>query len=319
MYVAILAYALDFDILKLIDIKLMLLVLFGTVILAFPFFEKGMQWSELTYIFGRKSIEAGLFQTFLLLFAMLQNVNRYDRMPAEIAMCFRPLLYGFCLLLLLSEKSDGVEKTAEGDTISEVQKNIPDYNAQQEKNGEEQKRIPVYSIQQEKAREEQIKIPVYDIQLEKENEEQKRMPANDKQQEKACEEQIKIPVYDLQQEKENEEQKRMLANDKQQEKENKEQKRNAAYDRQWVKQNEEQQEREDAAQLKCQEVQHSFTDCGLTKREQEIVLLIQAGKSNRDIAAELYISETTVKKHVSNIFEKTGVKRRGQLIMQGKK
>lgn len=302
MYVAILAYALDFDILKLIDIKLMLLVLFGTVILAFPFFEKGMQWSELTYIFGRKSIEAGLFQTFLLLFAMLQNVNRYDRMPAEIAMCFRPLLYGFCLLLLLSEKSDGVEKTAEGDTISEVQKNIPDYNAQQEKNGEEQKRIPAYGMQQEKANEEQKRIATYGM-----------------QQEKACEEQIKIPAYDLQQEKENEEQKRNAVYDIQQEKENEEQKRNAAYDIQQVKQNKEQQEREDAAQLKCQEVQHSFTDCGLTKREQEIVLLIQAGKSNRDIAAELYISETTVKKHVSNIFEKTGVKRRGQLIMQGKK
>lgn len=51
----------------------------------------------------------------------------------------------------------------------------------------------------------------------------------------------------------------------------------------------------------------------LTKREHQIVNLIQKGLSNREIAEELFISETTVKKHVSNIFEKTGVSSRKEL------
>ncbi|MDE7479015.1 MAG: helix-turn-helix transcriptional regulator [Lachnospiraceae bacterium] len=55
---------------------------------------------------------------------------------------------------------------------------------------------------------------------------------------------------------------------------------------------------------------------GLTKRETEITQLIIQGKSNAEIAGELFISETTVKKHVSNIFEKTGVGRREELIIR---
>ena len=57
-----------------------------------------------------------------------------------------------------------------------------------------------------------------------------------------------------------------------------------------------------------------FQPYGLTKRELEIAGLIAEGKTNGDIASVLYISETTVKKHVSNIFEKTGVARREELV-----
>lgn len=45
----------------------------------------------------------------------------------------------------------------------------------------------------------------------------------------------------------------------------------------------------------------------LTARETEIVQLIAAGRSNRDIAAALFISENTVKTHISNVYEKLGV------------
>ncbi len=52
---------------------------------------------------------------------------------------------------------------------------------------------------------------------------------------------------------------------------------------------------------------------GISKREGEIVQLILAGKSNRDIEETLYISLETVKKHIYNIYKKTGVKSRVQL------
>lgn len=52
----------------------------------------------------------------------------------------------------------------------------------------------------------------------------------------------------------------------------------------------------------------------LTRRERQIAGLIKKGLSNREIAEELYISETTVKKHVSNIFEKLKISSRKDLM-----
>ena len=46
---------------------------------------------------------------------------------------------------------------------------------------------------------------------------------------------------------------------------------------------------------------------GLTSRELEVLRLIATGKSNREIASALVISEHTVARHVQNIFTKLGV------------
>jgi DNA-binding NarL/FixJ family response regulator len=50
----------------------------------------------------------------------------------------------------------------------------------------------------------------------------------------------------------------------------------------------------------------------LTSRESEVIRLIDAGLSNKEIAQHLYIEVATVKNHVHNILEKLEVKRRGQ-------
>ncbi|MFC4062293.1 AAA family ATPase [Planomonospora corallina] len=50
----------------------------------------------------------------------------------------------------------------------------------------------------------------------------------------------------------------------------------------------------------------------LTPREQEVLRLVALGRSNRDIAAELFISAKTVSVHVSNILAKLGVSTRGE-------
>jgi DNA-binding CsgD family transcriptional regulator len=52
----------------------------------------------------------------------------------------------------------------------------------------------------------------------------------------------------------------------------------------------------------------------ISKREEEIVRLILAGKSNRDIEKELYISPHTVKNHVYHIYKKLGINSRFHLI-----
>lgn len=50
----------------------------------------------------------------------------------------------------------------------------------------------------------------------------------------------------------------------------------------------------------------------LTEREKEVLQLITNGSSNKEIAARLYISETTVKAHLRSILEKLHVRNRAQ-------
>ncbi|MFI5065732.1 MAG: LuxR C-terminal-related transcriptional regulator [Streptosporangiales bacterium] len=52
----------------------------------------------------------------------------------------------------------------------------------------------------------------------------------------------------------------------------------------------------------------------LTPREAEVLRLIAAGQSNREIARALFVSEATVKTHVNRIFAKTGARDRVQAI-----
>jgi len=55
-------------------------------------------------------------------------------------------------------------------------------------------------------------------------------------------------------------------------------------------------------------------DGDLTPREAEVLRLIAAGQSNREIARTLFVSEATVKTHVNRIFAKTASRDRAQAI-----
>lgn len=61
------------------------------------------------------------------------------------------------------------------------------------------------------------------------------------------------------------------------------------------------------------EMEILFRKFAISKREREIVHLICQGRSNQQIADELFISLYTVKDHIHNIFRKTGAKNRIQL------
>jgi len=71
---------------------------------------------------------------------------------------------------------------------------------------------------------------------------------------------------------------------------------------------------EKPVELTAEMCYNRYLELGLSKREAEVALQVEKGLSNAEIAAELYISETTVKKHISNIFEKLGITKREEII-----
>ena len=54
----------------------------------------------------------------------------------------------------------------------------------------------------------------------------------------------------------------------------------------------------------------------LTKREKEVFKLLVMNKSTKDIANELFISEKTVRNHISNAMQKLGVKGRAVAVVE---
>jgi len=74
-----------------------------------------------------------------------------------------------------------------------------------------------------------------------------------------------------------------------------------------------QEEEEREGKPTLEDYRRILQELGLTKRETEVSLLVIQGMSNGEIAQELFISETTVKKHLTNIFAKLEIGGRDEL------
>ena len=59
-------------------------------------------------------------------------------------------------------------------------------------------------------------------------------------------------------------------------------------------------------------------ELGLSKREYEVLIQISNGLSNKEIANTLFVSESTIKTHVSNLLIKLDARRRTQAIQRAK-
>ena len=75
---------------------------------------------------------------------------------------------------------------------------------------------------------------------------------------------------------------------------------------------------EKATQISTAELKALSTSASISPREQEVLHLINAGYSNREMAVKLSISESTVKTHVGNIYHKLNVSSRVQAITRAR-
>lgn len=62
----------------------------------------------------------------------------------------------------------------------------------------------------------------------------------------------------------------------------------------------------------------SFEELGITLREYEVLECIDQGMTNKEIAARLFISENTVKTHLSSLYSKLDASRRTQAVKNAK-
>lgn len=62
----------------------------------------------------------------------------------------------------------------------------------------------------------------------------------------------------------------------------------------------------------------SYDELGITEREYEVLYMIDQGLSNKEVAEKLFISQNTVKTHLSNLYIKLDAKRRTQALKNAK-
>lgn len=119
-YLIIMSALLDFQLTSLFDPKQLMLVIIGMILLFLPGFHSGESRRYYTDSLGRCALFAGLIQTFIMLFIVLSEEHG-EHILKEAAVNLRPLLYGFCLWIILSG-SEPDRKKEMSDTENDITK-----------------------------------------------------------------------------------------------------------------------------------------------------------------------------------------------------
>lgn len=221
IYIGALLVLLGINIQKIFSLKLFILIGLGTLVLFLPYYSKELERKQISNILGRKALEAGYIQTFVLLFVCLSQQVSMENLFENIALNCRPLLYGYCMYILLETEELYMKP----------------------------KRLKVEETRQAQGNQgvcEKNKIA----------------------------QQVELQVVT----------------------------RTAS-------------QRNDESDTMATQMHEQLMRRGLTKREIEIAKAILKGMSNREIAESFYVSEATVKKHISHIFEKLGIQKRDEIKM----
>lgn len=236
LYLFLITVFLEFDIRKLIDFKQLFLVVTGACILYLPSFEVKGQKSLDKNLIGQNALWSSIIQTFILLFIMSFNSSGIEQRFINMALSCRPLLYGFCIWVILhnEEKEETESGQLQLDRIT--QEELKHIEILGDKTEEE--------IHQEDKQSKNI-IHLQEIQTTDKYNDNRKNTTNI------------LPGIE--------------------------------------------------------ECRQQLLQAGLTRRETEVAILVIKHMSNAEIASELYISETTVKKHVSNIFSKLNISKREQI------
>ncbi len=244
LYLGLVVTFLGFDIKKLFDLKQMLLVVTGAVILYIPSLKTGNKFKIDKELAGQNALWASLIQTFVLFYNVLATHYVEEERFLNTALSCRPLLYGFCIWVILHNDEVQKEIKSEDTGADKVEKNL--------KKDDNKEENSIIGIQNEEVREIGGIRNIGEVQKNDNQHDENIMYKEGGYIVKNC-----LPGIE--------------------------------------------------------ECRQQFLDAGLTRRETEVAMLVINSMSNAEIAEELYISETTVKKHMSNIFAKLKISKREQI------
>jgi len=124
IYIIALLWLVEFNVWVLFNIRMILMVLFGTLLLTLANYKKGMSLTELKTPASWNAMITAYLTTFVLLFSRLSNNNDYSNLLHDVAMNCRPLLYGLIINILLKGDSQKFIKTELPDDKIEIDSNM---------------------------------------------------------------------------------------------------------------------------------------------------------------------------------------------------
>ncbi len=105
VYLIALLWITEFKLWILIDIKAILMLIFGTALLTISCYKKGMSVEDLRAAASWNAMLTAYLTTFVLLFSRLSGSQNTDHLLYDVAMNCRPLLYGLIINILLRSDS----------------------------------------------------------------------------------------------------------------------------------------------------------------------------------------------------------------------